>query len=138
MQVQPYLFFEGCCDEAIEFYHKELGAEIITLMRYKDSPEPAKPGMLPPGAENKVMHSSFKIGENTVMASDGLCSGKPEFKGVSLTLTVSSESEAERLFNAMGEGGQERMPLSKTFFSSRFGMVADRFGVSWTIIVMPS
>jgi PhnB protein len=138
MQIQPYLFFEGRCDEAIEFYHKELGAEIITLMRYKDSPEPAKPGMLPPGAENKVMHSSVKIGENTVMASDGLCSGKPEFKGISLTLAVSSESEAERLFNAMGEGGQVRMPLSKTFFSSRFGMVADRFGVSWTIIVMPS
>jgi PhnB protein len=138
MQIQPYLFFEGRCDEAIEFYHKELGAEIITLMRYKESPEPAKPGMLPAGAENKVMHSSFKIGENTVMASDGLCSGKPEFIGVSLTLAVSSESEAERLFNAMGEGGQVRMPLSKTFFSSRFGMVADRFGVLWMIIVMPS
>jgi PhnB protein len=138
MQIQPYLFFEGRCDEAIEFYHKALGAEIMTLMRYKDSPEPAKPGMLPPGTDNKVMHSSFKIGDTTVMASDGRCSGKPEFKGVSLTLTVSGESEAERLFSALGEGGQVRMPLSKTFFSSRFGMVADRFGVSWMIIVMPT
>jgi len=138
MQIQPYLFFEGRCDEAIEFYHKALGAEIMTLMRYKDSPEPAKPGMLPPGSDNKVMHSSFKIGETTVMASDGRCSDNPEFKGVSLTLTVSGDSEAERLFSAMGEGGQVRMPLSKTFFSSRFGMVADRFGVSWMIIVMPT
>jgi PhnB protein len=92
MQIQPYLFFEGRCDEAIEFYHKALGAEIMTLMRYKDSPEPAKPGMLPPGTDNKVMHSSFKIGDTTVMASDGRCSGKPEFKGVSLTLTVSGEN----------------------------------------------
>jgi PhnB protein len=136
MQIQPYLFFEGRCDEAIEFYRKALGAEILSLMRYKDSPEPAKPGMLPPGTDSKVMHSSFKIGETTVMASDGLCSGKPEFKGFSLTLAASSDSEAERLFSALGEGGQVRMPLGKTFFSSRFGMVADRFGVSWMIIVM--
>ena len=136
MQIQPYLFFEGRCDEAIEFYRKALDAEILSLMRYKDSPEPAKPGMLPPGADSKVMHSSFKIGETTVMASDGLCSDEPEFKGFSLTLAASSDSEAERLFSALGEGGQVRMPLGKTFFASRFGMVTDRFGVSWMIIVM--
>jgi PhnB protein len=137
MQVQPYLYFEGRCDEAIEFYRKALGAEVTMLMRYKDSPEPHQPGMLPPGAENKVMHSSFRIGESTVLASDGLCSGKPDFKGVSLTVSVANDGEAERLFAALGEGGKVQMPLAKTFFSSRFGMVADRFGVSWMLIVTP-
>lgn len=137
MQIQPYLFFEGRCDEAIEFYRKALGAEVKTLMRYKDNPEPPEKSRVPPGAGNKVMHSSFQIGETTVMASDGLCSGKPDFKGISLALTVSSDSEAERLFSALDDGGQVQMPLTRTFFSSRFGMVADRFGVSWMIIVMP-
>jgi len=137
MQVQPYLYFEGRCEEAIEFYRKALGAEVTTLMRYKDSPEPHQPGMVPPGAENKVMHSSFRIGETTVMASDGLCSGKPDFKGVSLTITVPNDNEAEQLFAALGDGGKVQMPLTKTFFSTRFGMVADRFGVSWMIIVAP-
>jgi PhnB protein len=135
MQVQPYLYFEGRCEEAIEFYRKVLGAELTMLMRYKDSPEPPQPGMLPPAAGDKVMHSSFRIGESTVMASDGLCSGKPDFKGVSLTLTVSNDSEAEKLFAALGDSGQVQMPLTKTFFAARFGMVADRFGVSWMIIV---
>jgi len=135
MQVQPYLYFEGRCEEAIEFYRKVLGAELTMLMRYKDSPEPPQPGMLPPGAGDKVMHSSFRIGESTVMASDGRCSGKPDFKGVSLTVSVAGANEAERLFAALGEGGQVQMPLTKTFFAARFGMVADRFGVSWMIIV---
>jgi PhnB protein len=135
MQVQPYLFFEGRCDEAIEFYRKALGAEVTMLMRYKDSPEPPQPGMLPPGAENKVMHSSFQIGETTVMASDGLCSGKPDFKGISLSISVPTDNDAERLFAALEDGGKVQMPLTKTFYSSRFGMVADRFGVSWMILV---
>ena len=137
MQVQPYLYFEGRCEEAIEFYRKTIGAELTMLMRYKDSPEPPQPGMLPPGAGDKVMHSSFRIGESTVMASDGLCSGKPDFKGVSLTVSVADANEAERLFAALGEGGKVQMPLTKTFFAARFGMAADRFGVSWMIIVMP-
>ncbi|MGA7750015.1 MAG: VOC family protein [Gallionella sp.] len=136
MLIQPYLYFEGRCEEAIEFYRKTLCAEMTMLMRYKDSPEPPRPGMLPPGAGNKVMHSSFRIGETTVLASDGLCSGKPDFKGFTLSITVPNDNEAERLFTALGEGGQVQMPLTKTFFSSRFGMVADRFGVSWMIIVM--
>jgi PhnB protein len=135
MIVQPYLYFEGRCEEAIEFYRNTLGAEVTMLMRYKDSPEPLQPGMLPPGSENKVMHSSFKIGETTMMASDGRCSGKPDFKGMSLTVSSGSDGEAERLFTALGEGGTVQMPLTKTFFSSRFGMVVDRFGVSWMILV---
>ena len=137
MLIQPYLFFDGRCEEAIEFYRKTLGAEVATLMRFKDSREPHQPGMVPPGAENKVMHASFRIGETTVMASDGRCLGKPSFQGFSLSLTAPNDAEAERLFAALGEGGQVQMPLSKTFFSSRFGMVADRFGVGWMIIVMP-
>ena len=136
MQVQPYLFFDGRCEEAIEFYRKALGAEVATLMRFKDSPEPAQPGMCPPGSENKVMHASFRIGDTTVMASDGRCTGQPSFKGFSLALAASSDAQAEKLFGALADGGQVQMPLTKTFFSSRFGMVADRFGVSWMIIVM--
>jgi PhnB protein len=132
MQVQPYLFFEGRCEEALEFYKSALGAEVTMLMRFKDGPDPA---MTPPHAGNKVMHLSFRIGETTVLASDGRCSGKPNFQGFSLTLVVPDDAEAERLFAALGDGGQVQMPLAKTFFSSRFGMVADRFGVGWMIFV---
>jgi PhnB protein len=135
MLVQPYLFFDGRCDEALEFYRRTLRAEVTTLMRFKDSPEPHQPGMVPPGSENKVMHTSFRIGDTTVMASDGRCLGKPSFQGFSLSLTVPNDAEAERLFAALGDGGQVQMPMTKTFFSSRFGMVADRFGVSWMVIV---
>ena len=137
MLVQPYLFFDGRCEEAVEFYRSKLGAEVIMLMRFKDSPEPHPPGMVPPGSENKVMHASFRIGETTVMASDGRCLGNASFQGFSLSLTVPNEGEAERLFAALGAGGHVQMPLGKTFFSPRFGMVADRFGVSWMIIVLP-
>jgi PhnB protein len=137
MIVQPYLFFDGRCEEAVEFYRSALGAEVMMLMRYKDSPDPAPPGMVAPGSENKVMHTSFRIGEATVMASDGQCQGRPNFQGFSLSLTVPNEAEAERLFAALADGGQVQMPLTKTFFSSRFGMVADRFGVPWMIVVAP-
>jgi PhnB protein len=132
--VQPYLFFEGRCEEAIEFYRSALGAEVMILMRFKDSPES---GMCAPEAENKVMHASLRIGETTLMASDGRCEGKLSFQGFSLSLAVPNEIEAERLFASVAEGGQVQMPLTKTFFSPRFGMVTDRFGVSWMIIVPP-
>ena len=137
MLVQSYLFFDGRCDEALEFYRRTLRAEVEMLMRFKDSPEPHQPGMVPPGSENKVMHASFRIGDTTLMASDGRCLGKPSFQGFSLSLSVPNDAEAERLFAALGDGGQVQMPMAKTFFSSRFGMVADRFGVSWMIIVAP-
>jgi PhnB protein len=135
MLVQPYLFFDGRCDEALEFYKRTLRAEVTMLMRFKDNPEPHQPGMVPPGSENKVMHASFRIGDSTLMASDGRCLGKPNFQGFALSVTVPSDAEADRLFAALGDGGQVQMPMAKTFFSSRFGMVADRFGVSWMIIV---
>lgn len=135
MQIQPYLFFDGRCEEAIEFYRKALGAEVGMLMRFKDSPEPPQPGMAPPGSENKVMHASLRIGDTTLMVSDGECHGKPHFDGFSLTVTAADEAEAERLFAALADGGQVRMPLAKTFFSPRFGMLADRFGVGWMVIV---
>ena len=137
MLVQPYLFLDGRCEEAIEFYRKALGAEVEMLMRFKDCPEPAQPGMVPPGSENKVMHSCLRIGDTRVMASDGHCLGKPNFQGFSLSLTVPNAAEADRVFAALGNGGQVQMPLNKTFFSPRFGMVADRFGVSWMVIVAP-
>ena len=133
MQVQPYLFFDGRSEEAVEFYRKPLGAE-VKILRYKDNPEP-QPGMVPAGSENKVMHAHLRIGDTSIMASDGRCQGKPSFQGFSLTLTVPNDAEAERLFGVLAEGGQAQMPLTKTFFSSRFGMLADRFGVGWMIIV---
>ena len=135
MQVQPYLFFEGRTEEAIEFYRSAVDAQVDMLMRFKESPEPPKPGMVPPGSDNKIMHASFRIGDTMVMASDGNCSGKPNFQGFSLSITVPDEAAAERTFAALGKGGQVQMPLSKTFFSPRFGMVADRFGVGWMISV---
>jgi len=135
VKVQPYLFFDGRCEEALEFYRKALGAEVPMLMRFKDSPEPPQPGMVPPGSENKVMHASLRIGDTTVMASDGECHGKPHFDGFSLTVSAADEAEAKRLFAALADGGQVRMPLTKTFFSPSFGMLADRFGVGWMVIV---
>ena len=135
MHVQPYLFFDGRCEEAIEFYRTALGAEVTRMLRFKDSPEPPEPGMVPPGAENKIMHASFRIGDTAVMASDGRCLGQASFKGFSLSLIVSDEAEARRLYSALSDGGQVQMPLGKTFFSPAFGMVADRFGVSWMVLV---
>jgi PhnB protein len=135
MLVQPYLSFNGRCEEAIEFYRKAVGAEPVMVMRFKESPEPPPPGMVPPGSENKIMHASLRIGDSTVMATDGGCQGNETFQGFSLSLTASSEAEAERVFAALSEGGQVRMPLTKTFFSPRFGMLADRFGVAWMVIV---
>lgn len=142
MQVIPHLSYEGRCDEAIEFYRSALGAEVSELMRYKDLPESEMQEgcgpQLPPGSGQKVMHATLKIGEAMVMATDGLCTGKPRFEGVSLSLTAANPAEADRLFNALAEGGQVQMPMDETFFAKRFGMVADRFGVLWKIIVLPS
>lgn len=134
MQVQPYLMFDGRCDEALEFYKKALGAKVTMLMRFKESPDPEH---CPTGAGDKVMHSAFTIGETTVMASDGRCTGNPVFQGFALSVNARDGAHAERLFAALAEGGQVQMPLGKTFFSSSFGMVADRFGVSWMVIVLP-
>jgi PhnB protein len=133
--VQPYLFFNGRCEEAIEFYRKSLGAEVGMIMRYKESPEPPQPGMVPPGFENKIMHSSFRVGQSMLMASDGCSTEKANFEGFTLSLSVANEAEADRVFGALAEGGQVRMPLSKTFWSPRFGMVMDRFGIGWMISV---
>ena len=135
--IQPYLFFNGRCEEAVEFYRKALGAEVEMMMRFKESPEPPRPGMVPPGFESKIMHTSFRVGETTVMASDGCSADKASFQGFSLSLSVPSEAEADRAFAALADGGQVRMPLEKTFWSPRFGMVEDRFGIGWMIIVMP-
>ncbi len=137
MQVQPYLMFNGRCEEALDFYKKAIDAEVTALMRFKDAPEPQPPGCVPPGSENKVMHSSFRVGDTTVMATDGQPGAPAEFKGFSLTLAVADEAEAKRRFAALSDGGKVQMPLGKTFFSPSFGVLADRFGVSWMVIVMP-
>ena len=135
MPVEPCLFFEGRCEEALDFYTRTLGAEVTSLMRYSESPEPPPPGKLPPGSEKKVMHAAFRIGDTALMASDGLCSGKPDFGGFSLCLTAPEEGDAKRMFAALADGGQIQMPLSKTFYSPCFGMLTDRFGVCWMILV---
>ena len=132
MLIQPYLFFDGRCEEAITFYRGTLGAEVTMLVRFKDSPEPAQN---PPGNENKVMHASIRIGDSTVLVSDGHCQGKPNFQGFSLSVSVANGAEAKRVFDALADGGQVQMPLTKTFFSPSFGMVADRFGVGWMVYV---
>jgi len=133
--IQPYLFFNGCCEQAIEFYRQAVGAEVEMMMRFKDSPEPCQPGMVPPGFENKIMHTSFRVGQTMVMASDGCSAEKTNFQGFSLSLSLPSEAEADRVFAALADGGQVRMPLAKTFWSPRFGMVQDRFGIGWMITV---
>ena len=134
MHIEPYLFFNGRCDEAIEFYRRALGAEVTMLMRFKESPDPAA---IPPGSEDKVMHANLRIGETTVLASDGHSLGRPTFQGFALSITAPKDADVERTFNALADGGKVQMPLAKTFFSSRFGMVADRFGVLWMVYVAP-
>ena len=136
MQTQIYLFFDGRLDEALAFYKKTLGIEVEMLMRFKDNPEAAKnPESCAPGSEDKIMHSCFKLGDQRVMASDGHAKGQPEFKGFSLSLSATTEAEAEKLFAALGEGGKVEMPLMKTFFSPKFGMVQDKFGLGWMVLV---
>ncbi len=136
--IQPYLFFNGSCEQAIEFYRKALGAEVDMMMRFKESPEPPPPGAVPSGFEDKIMHASFRIGQATVMASDGCSADKASFQGFSLSLSVPNEAEADRAFNALADAGQVKMPLTKTFWSPRFGMVEDQFGIGWMIAVAPS
>ena len=133
MQVQPYLFFNGRCEEALEFYRGAVGAEVTMLTRFKDGPEP---NMAPPEAGDKVMHASFRVGETTILASDGMGHGQPKFEGFSLSLVVRDLAEDERRFAALSNGGQVQQPIIKTFFSPGFGMLTDRFGVSWMLVVM--
>jgi PhnB protein len=131
MQVQPYLFLDGQCEDALAFYRKALNAEVTSLMRFKEAPDPS---MITPGSAEKIMHASFRVGDTELLASDGRCQGNANFQGFALTLNAKSAGEAETLFGALAEGGQVQMPLAKTFFSPSFGMVADKFGVSWIIL----
>src|SRR5436190_4454691 len=132
--VQPYLFFGGRCEEAIEFYRKALGAELVMEARFKDAPEP-QPG-LPECFQDKIMHATLRIGDTLLMASDGRCEGQATFEGFSLSITVAHEAEADRVFAALGEGGLVTMPLAKTFWAPKYGMLQDQFGVSWMVSVM--
>ena len=131
MNVQPYLSFEGRAQEAIDFYKKALGAQVEAIMQFKDAP-PDMQGNMP--NKDKVMHSAFKVGDTTIMATDGQCSGKSEFSGITLTIQAGSDAEAEKLFAALSQGGKVNMPMSETFFATRFGMVADKFGVGWMVL----
>ena len=135
MKVEPNLGFNGRCEEAVRFYERALGAKVEMMMRYREAPDPAPPGMLPPGSEEKIMHCSFRIGETTVMATDDMRSQGARLEGFSLAITLMAETDADRVFNALADGGKVIMPLGKTFWSPRFGMLQDRFGVSWMVNV---
>jgi PhnB protein len=132
MSIQPYLFFNGRCEEAIEFYQKALGAEVVMLMRFKQAPDQS---MIQPGNAEKIMHARLRVGDAIVLVSDGMGAGETKFEGFSLTLSAKSAAEVDRCFTALADGGQVRMPLDKTFFSPRFGMLADKFGVGWIVLV---
>src|SRR5262249_24007533 len=132
MQVQPYLFFDGRCDEALDFYKRAIGADVKMVIRFKDSPDKS---MWAPENADKVMHAQFRVGDTTIMSSDGRNTGKPKFEGFALSIDAKNEADADKKFAALSEGGQVTMPLAKTFFSPRFGMVADKFGVHWMIHV---
>ena len=134
MNVEPYLFFDGRCEQALDFYKKALGAKVEAVIRYKENPEPK---YNPPNSDDKVMHALFRIGDTKIMASDGNCQGRPSFQGFSLTLNAASPAEAETRFKALAEGGKVEMPLNETFFAKSFGMVADRFGVGWMVMAGP-
>jgi PhnB protein len=136
MQVQSYLFFHGRAQEAFDFYHEKLGAERVMMMRYKDSPDPKACANIPADWQDKVMHMSFRIGETVVLASDGHATGPDGFQNFGLSLTCKEVSEAERAFNGLVDGGKVMMPLGETFFSPKFGMVTDRFGVLWMVYVV--
>ncbi len=132
--VEPYLFFGGRCEQALEFYRTAAGAQIGMIMRFNESPEPMPAGMLQAGFEKKIMHCNFRIGDTTLMASDGM-NDKSVFSGFSLALNVSTEADADRVFAGLSDGGKIKMPLAKTFWSPRYGMLTDRFGVDWMVIV---
>lgn len=135
MRIETYLFFEGRCEEAIDFYRRVLGAETTMMMRYSESPDAPPPDKVPPGMDDKIMHASLRIGDRELMASDGNCSGKANFGGFSLTVSMADESTADRVFAELSDGGQVTMPLERTFFSPKFGMLTDRFGVGWMVMV---
>ena len=132
--VTPYLFFGGRCEEALAFYASAIGARVGMVMRFSDSPDPVPAGMLQAGFERKVMHAEFHVGDAHILASDG-CDDRSTFSGFSLALTVPTEADADRAFNALAEGGQVTMPLGRTFWSPRYGMLTDRFGVAWMVMV---
>ena len=132
MHVQPYLFFDGRCDEALDFYKKAIGAKVGMILRFKEAPDKS---MISPGSEEKVMHSAVQVGDSTVLMSDGRCAGKPNFHGIALTISAKTEAKADKLFSGLADGGQITMPLARTFFSPKFGMVADKFGVGWMVLV---
>jgi PhnB protein len=128
------MHFNGCCEEALKFYGKVLGAEATFLMRYKDSPDPQSKACMAPGTEDKIMHANVKIRDTEIMMSDGQCLGElPKFDGVTLTLNVSA-AEADTIFNALSEGGKVQLPICETFFADKFGMVADKFNVPWMVL----
>jgi PhnB protein len=131
MQVNPYLDFGGRCEEAVNFYKSAVGAEVTMMMRFKESPDQS---MMSPGSGDKILHVALRIGESTIFASDGRLQGPPTFKGIALSLTVANDAEAKRVFAALSEGGQVNLPLTKTFFATQFGMLADRFGVGWMVM----
>jgi PhnB protein len=134
-KIEPYIFFGGRCEEALEFYKNAIGAQVLFMMRFKESPTPHPEGMLPADYGEKIMHATVRIGASTIMASDGGCNETSGPQGFSLSLEVQTEEEVDRAFHALAEGGQVNMPPTQTFWSKRFGMLKDQFGLGWMVTV---
>lgn len=134
MNINPYLFFDGNCREAFEFYAKHLGAEIKAMLTTADTPMGEQ---VPAMQQGQIMHACIVIGDNLLMASDTNCGPnttayeKP--RSFRVSLNVDTVEEAERIYQALAEGGNTDMPIEKTFFAERFGMLTDRFGIPWMI-----
>ena len=135
MDVQTTLNFYGRTEEALLFYGKTIDAETLFLMRFRDCPDPSPSR---PGLEEKIFHATFRIGSTEIRASDCGCEKPPTrttFAGFSLLLGVEIPQEAEHFFSALSDDGQIQIPLQETFFAERYGIVVDRFGISWKIVV---
>jgi len=138
MNLQPYVFFNGRCEEALNFYTEKLGAQVTFKMLFKDAPPPDPNNPSRPELADKIMHANVQLGSSTWMASDGNCDpAAGPFNGFSLSLTIEDIAAAEKCFNALAEGGQVVMPFGQTFWSKGFGMVVDRFGLMWMITLPP-
>ena len=134
--ITPYLFFNGRCDEAIEFYKAALDAEIEYIMRFDESPEPLPDGTLPPNFDKKIMHATITVRGVKLMVSDG-CAEELEFLGFRLAISEPTEEQARATFRALAESGTVDIPIGPTFWSPCYGMVTDKFGMPWMVSVEP-
>jgi PhnB protein len=134
MQLNSYLMFDGRCEEAFQFYTQVLGGKIEAIMKHTGTPAEQH---APPEWRDKILHACLNVGGTKLMGSDMPPDSYEEPKGSFVNINVEDPAAAERIFHALEEGGAVRMPIAKTFFAERFGMVVDRFGVAWMVHCAP-